>query len=161
MKVRRATGEDIGLVAALWLELVAYHHELDPKLPTTTDDSDEQYAHVVFRHMQNGEGAVFLAVDSRGAIVGYVFGVLTDLAPTLFAPQLGGMVMDLYVQPNVRRRGVGRALYEALAAWFRENDILTIEWDVAFNNPAGRAFWQSVGGRGVMVRMQTILDEDE
>jgi GNAT superfamily N-acetyltransferase len=160
MKVRRATGEDIGFIAALWLELVAYHNALDPDLPTTTDESEEQYAHFVYRYMQRGDGVVFLAVDSKGAIVGYVFGMLTNLVPDLFAPLHGGMVVDLYVQADARRRGVGRALYGALVGWFRAKDVRTVEWDVAANNPAGRAFWQAVGGRDMMVRMQTKLDGD-
>lgn len=160
MKVRRATGEDIGSVAALWLELVAYHNALDPNLPTTTDESEEQYAHFVYRYMQRGDGAVFLAVDSKGAIVGYVFGMLTNLVPDLFAAQYGGMVVDLYVQADARRQGAGRALYEALVAWFSEQEVTTIEWDVAAKNEAGRAFWQSVHGREMMIRMQTKLDGD-
>lgn len=161
MTVRRATGEDIGSVAALWLELVAYHHALDPALPDTTPESDEQYAHFVYRHMQRGDGAVFLAVDSRGAVVGYVFGMTTNLVPDLFAPQGGGLVVDLYVQPAARRRGVGRALYAALVGWFRERDVVVVEWDVAANNPAGRAFWEAMGGRGMMIRMQARLDGDD
>lgn len=161
MKIRRATGEDIGAVAALWLELVAYHNALDPHLPTTTAESEEQYAHFVYRYMQRGDGVVYLAVDSRGAIVGYVFGMLTNLVPDLFAAQYGGMVVDLFVQADSRRRGAGRLLYAALVAWFREQQITTIEWDVAARNTAGRAFWEAVHGREMMIRMQAKLDEDE
>ena len=93
-------------------------------------------------------------------VVGYVLGVVVDLAPEMFAQEASGFLADIYVDAGYRRSGVGRALVEALTAWFREKGLHYFEWHVAARNEDSLAFWRSLGGREVMLRMRAELDDE-
>ncbi|MEL6270657.1 MAG: GNAT family N-acetyltransferase [Chloroflexota bacterium] len=70
-------------------------------------------------------------------------------------------IADIYVQESARRHGHGRALYKAIVDWCALNDLQTLELEVAAHNPAGRAFWQAMGGRELMVRMRAKVNTDD
>lgn len=51
----------------------------------------------------------------------------------------------LAVDPAHRRRGLGRALFEWLAAVARAGGVATVSLEVRADNPAARAFYASLG----------------
>ena len=48
---------------------------------------------------------------------------------------------------------------DALRQWFREQNVTHFDWHVAAQNPDALAFWRSVGGREVMIRMRAVLGD--
>jgi ribosomal protein S18 acetylase RimI-like enzyme len=86
---------------------------------------------------------LLVAYDEAGAPLGFVTGVeLThpDKGTEMFLYELG-------VEESARRRGVGRALVEALAAVAREAGCYDM-WVLAdADNAAARATYASAGGR--------------
>ena len=44
-----------------------------------------------------------------------------------------------------------------MGQWFRSRGIQHMEWYVAARNRDGRTFWESLGGRDIMVRMRMEL----
>ncbi|MFN2555929.1 MAG: N-acetyltransferase family protein [Nitriliruptorales bacterium] len=84
------------------------------------------------------EGGIFwIAEDGEGEeMLGYAAGSLR---------QEGLTVGPVYVRPNVRRRGVGQELLQAIQAWAEETGIPVVEVSVAAGNEVGRSFLESVG----------------
>ena len=161
MHVRPVRRDEIGDIAELWLELVAYHQAFDTDLPVSASGGEEAYARNIYQRLNQPDMAVFVAVNSRGEIVGYVYGFITELVPHTFVQQRGGILADIYVQPRARRQGAGKKLYDAIMDWFiTQHNVDTVEWDVAARNTIGRAFWQAMGGREIMVRMQLKFDQN-
>jgi GNAT superfamily N-acetyltransferase len=66
--------------------------------------------------------------------------------------------MDLYVRSEFRRQGIGRQLVDAMMTWFSEKQIRVVSWDVVAANAETHAFWKAVGGRDLMLRMQTRIE---
>lgn len=161
MTVRRAYRSEAGEIAELWQELVAYHAALDAGLPRMAPDGLDTYAKMLLQRMDRSDTAVFVAVDQKGRLVGYALGLVVDLTPDMFVRQRGGLLADVYVRPSARRQGHGRQLVAAMIAWFRANDLSVVEWDVAAANTMGRAFWRSVGGREMMVRMRVNVKDSD
>ncbi len=72
------------------------------------------------------------------------------------------LLEDLYVDPAVRRSGLGRALLEAAIARARERDCRRIELDTAETNDAALALYRaagfddgaSEGGRALFLRLR-------
>lgn len=159
MPVRLARRDEAGEIAELWLELVTFHHTLDPTLPTAAPDGDVRYAHFVMMHIERPDSAVFVAVNSRGGIIGYALAMTVDLVPETFKKQRAGLLADIYVQPHERRQGYGRALYQAVVDWCNTHGLQTLEWEVAAQNTLGRAFWRAMGGRELMVRMRVGINK--
>jgi L-amino acid N-acyltransferase YncA len=85
-----------------------------------------------------------LVADDRGEVIGY----------TLYFPSYstedaakGFYVEDLYVVPEARGRGVGRALMAAVARACEADGGRCLYWNVRPDNHAGRAFYRAIGAR--------------
>jgi ribosomal protein S18 acetylase RimI-like enzyme len=154
--IRQAAPPDIDAVAQLWLELVSYHREIDPDLPPAAPKGAQRYARRLMDRLDDPLTRVLVA-EIDGAIVGYVLGMVVDLAPEMFMQTASGFLADIYVAAAHRRHGVGRALVDALTAWFKAQGLSYFEWHVAARNEDAVKFWQAVGGRAVMLRMRGEL----
>ncbi len=154
--IRTADLDDIDAIAALWTQLVALHHALDPDLPRAAVKGERRYARRLFDRLDDPDTRVFVA-DQGGEVVGYVLGAIVDLVPEMFEQHTSGFLADIFVAETHRRAGLGRALVEALTDWFREREIAHFEWNVAARNAEGIAFWRAVGGRDTLIRMRADL----
>jgi GNAT superfamily N-acetyltransferase len=158
--IRLLKSEDVDAVAQLWEALVAYHRELDASLPPAAPQGARRYSRRLIDRMDDPMSRVLVA-EVGGKVVGYVLGVVVDLAPEMFSQEPGGCLADIYVDGEYRRAGVGKALVEALTAWFHEKGLRYYEWHVAARNEDSLAFWRSLGGREVMLRMRAEVDDDK
>lgn len=59
----------------------------------------------------------------------------------------GVMLMDLYAEPPVRRRGIGRALMSAVAEAARQRGGSWVVWQAHPDNAEGLAFYRAIGAR--------------
>jgi L-amino acid N-acyltransferase YncA len=89
-----------------------------------------------------------VAVDEHGTVVGWV-AVSRVSTRQVYA---GVVEHSVYVDPAARRRGVGRALLDALIASTEAAGIWTIQSGVFPENVASLAFHQRAGFRVVGVR---------
>lgn len=64
-----------------------------------------------------------------------------------FLAKPGIYLEDLYVQPNMRGRGIGKALLVHLTQLARERDCGRLEWSVLDWNAPSIAFYRSLGAR--------------
>ncbi|MBC8098511.1 MAG: GNAT family N-acetyltransferase, partial [Armatimonadetes bacterium] len=144
----------------LWEQLVAYHQALDPDLPAAAPNGGTLYTRRLIDRLDDPQTRVLVAVLDDGRVVGYALAVLIDLSPEMFIQVSSGFIADLFVDAACRGQGIGRALVMALRAWFAECGVQHFEWFVAAHNPAGRAFWQAMGGREIMLRMRVTLEHD-
>lgn len=159
MIIRAAKTQDAAEIGQLWVQLVEYHRQLDDRMPIAAPDGAERYAYRVQDSIEDSHTKVFVAEDDN-KVVGYVMGVVVDLLPEMFAEERGGFLADIFVLPEYRSKGTGKALVNALKAWFRARDIEHFEWYVATKNTSGIAFWRSVQGEDVMLRMRAKTDSE-
>ncbi|MDX1995692.1 MAG: GNAT family N-acetyltransferase [bacterium] len=143
-------------IGRLWTKLVAYHRVLDDKLPQAADDGDLLYARRILDRLEDTHTKVFVA-QADGETIGFVLGVIVDLVPEMFEPEMGGFLADIFVEEAYRGKGVGRKLVMALSEWFKARGVQHMELYVASRNESGRAFWESVGGREIMRRVRIEL----
>jgi ribosomal protein S18 acetylase RimI-like enzyme len=58
-----------------------------------------------------------------------------------------GHVSFIYVRPDKRGQGSGKALLRALCKWFKEQGVVDVTLGVDSSNPAALAFWERLGFR--------------
>jgi GNAT superfamily N-acetyltransferase len=153
MNIRLATEEDVPAIGQMWEKLAQFHNMLDSALPPAARGGGKVYARRLISRLSDSQTRVIVAEDD-GVLIGYALAVIIDVIPDMFVQENSGFLADIYVDDNYRQQGIGRTLVETVKSWLRENDIHSFEWYVAEHNTVGQRFWESVGGRRVMVRMR-------
>jgi len=154
--IRPATEADAQAIGHLWEKLVSYHHNLDTDLPTATGDGAGIYGRRIANRIEDSHTRALVA-EHDGQVIGFALGVIVDMMPEMFEQETGGFLADIFIEDRYRRLGVGRRLVHEIGQWFRSRGIQHMEWYVAARNRAGRDFWESIGGRDIMVRMRMEL----
>lgn len=91
------------------------------------------------------ESAV-LVDEVDGAVTGAVWAhVYNTPSDPLMVPERRGYVDGLVVASAFRRRGIGRCLMDAAAAWAKGEGAAQLVLTVWAGNVAARAFYQSMG----------------
>jgi ribosomal protein S18 acetylase RimI-like enzyme len=91
------------------------------------------------------------------ALLGFCAGVVRVGPAHLGSPRTGA-ITHIHVAPDGRGRGLGSALYDACATWFRGRDVRAVELEVLAGNAEGRAFWEALGFTVHHVVMHRPLD---
>jgi GNAT superfamily N-acetyltransferase len=156
INIRSATLEDAPTIGALWQELVDFHQALGKDMPIANVRGAKHYAQRIESQVQDSYSHVIVA-DYQGELVGFVVGMIVELLPDVFEAETNGFLADIYLKKDFRRSGIGQLMVQTLAKWFKSRGVERMEWYVAAQNSAGRAFWQEIGGRDVMVRMRIDL----
>ncbi|MEM4666480.1 MAG: GNAT family N-acetyltransferase, partial [Thermofilum sp.] len=69
-----------------------------------------------------------------------------------------GHVHSIAVDPQFRKKGVGRALMEETFRMLRERGVKSVVLEVSIANEAGISFWKSLGFSPVGIRKRFYLD---
>ena len=137
---RRAGPDDLDAVTDLWLEVARHHQGLDPYFALRPDARPEA-RRLLARELADPDAATFVAgAPPEGFCI-----VRIDRAPPIHREIERAEITDLGVRPGARRRGHGRALVEAAAAWARGRGVARMEVRVAAANREGQAFWRALG----------------
>jgi ribosomal protein S18 acetylase RimI-like enzyme len=158
--IRPATDADIESIGHLWEQLVAFHLSLDDRLPAAVRGGGRRYARRLYDKLHDPYACLLVAERGDG-VIGFVLGMIVDLAPDVFEQEASGFLADIYVDTAHRNLGIGRALVNSLTAWFRERGVRYFEWHVAARNEAGIAFWRAMGGDAMMLRMRATIRKDD
>jgi len=130
--VRRATVADLGLVAPLFDAYRQFYG--------CAPDPDAARGFLRDR-LERAESVVFVA-EVDGKAVGFV-----QLYPTFtsIGARRAWILNDLYVAPDARRRGVGRALMDAARRMAEEAGSAWLELATATDNSTAQALYRSCG----------------
>ncbi|GAA3198375.1 GNAT family N-acetyltransferase [Actinocorallia longicatena] len=135
--IREATVEDVPTMLRFVRELAEYEREADQVKAT-----EEQLRRDLF-----GESpAVFahIAEDASGEAVGFA---LWFLSYSTWEGRHGIYLEDLYVTPEARGGGHGKALLQRLAAIAVERGYGRFEWSVLDWNEPSIGFYKGLGAR--------------
>ena len=124
-----------------------YEHELSTELIELT-----------FARLTDPEFAAWGAVarDAGGRAIGFV-NWLTH--PSTWALGAYCYLEDLFVVPDVRGSGTGRALIDTVASWAREHDCAQVYWLTAESNATARGLYDRVAERTGFIHYAIELGE--
>lgn len=134
IRIERATERDVPLLLSFVRELAEY----------------ERASHEVVATLENLRESLFGARRVAEALIAYAGDEAAGMALffhnfSTWTGLRGLYLEDLYVRPEMRGRGVGRALLAHLARLARERDCARFEWAVLnWNEPAIR-FYRNLG----------------
>lgn len=137
IRIREAVEEDVGLVAVLIHQLAEYERLLDEVRMT-----EAGLRQALFGPRPYAEVAI--AEDRDGQPLGFAL-FFHNFSTFLGRP--GIYLEDLFVRPEHRGRGVGRALLRHLAALAVERGCGRLEWSVLDWNEPAIGFYERLGAR--------------
>jgi len=134
VRVRAAAREDVPLLLELFGELARYE-----KLEHLLVADEQMLARALFGERPAAEA---LIAELDGEVVGYA--VFYPTFSTFLAIQ-GIWLEDLFVRPDRRKAGAGRALLAAVAATLVERGGQRLEWSALDWNELALGFYRSLG----------------
>jgi GNAT superfamily N-acetyltransferase len=138
MKIRAATREDIPIILQLIRDLATYE-----RAPEEVTATQEQLAEVLFGERPAAEVALVLEGDQPAGFAVYFQSFSTWLGrPGLY-------LEDLFVKPELRGKGYGRALLVHLARIARDRGCGRMEWAVLDWNEPAIGFYRSLGAQPI------------
>lgn len=136
MSIRFATPDDVPAILALVRELAAYEREPDAVLATEADLHSALFA-------DDPAACCHVAVVDN-EVVGFALWYRTF---STWQGKPGLWLEDLYVRPEARGTGLGKALLVVLARTAVERGWTRFEWWVLDWNAPAQDFYRSVGAR--------------
>lgn len=136
-RIRLAANADVPLILRFIRELAEYERLLHEVVAT-----EERLRETLFGARPAAE--VVIAEDADGAALGFA---LFFHNYSTFLAQPGIYLEDLYVRPEARGRGAGRALLAHLARLARERGCGRLEWWVLDWNESAIRFYRSLGAQ--------------
>ena len=133
-EIRTARAEDVPIILQLVRDLATYE-----RAPNEVTATEEQLVEVLFGPRPSAE--VMLAFEEDTAVGFAVF--FHNFSTWLGRPGL--YLEDLFVKPEVRGKGYGRALLVHLAKIARERGCGRMEWAVLDWNDPAIQFYHKVG----------------
>jgi len=150
--IRPAVRADLPRLGRLGALLVDEHHDFDERrfIPTR-ERTPADYANFLIRQLDDTKSIVLVA-DDHGDVIGYVYA--TDEGydyMSLRGP--AGVLQDILVAPEFRRRGVGEQLLTAAIDTLRARGVSQIVLSTAERNAEAQRLFARAGFRRTMVEM--------
>lgn len=156
MDIRFAETKDIKQIHHLLAQVALVHHVGRPDIFKygTTKYTDEELSVLT----ADKNRPIFVAVDEQDNVTGYAFcifqqhlnnNILTDIK-TLY-------IDDLCVDKNLRGKHIGKALYNAVVAYAKEQSCYNVTLNVWSCNEDAMKFYESCGLKPQKIGLETIL----
>ena len=88
-------------------------------------------------------GILYVCQTDEG-VIGFAHGALR-LTPDYLGSKKVGVITHVFVKDELRKKGAGRMLVEALEHWFEEQKVASVELQVLAPNDSAIQFWESTG----------------
>jgi ribosomal protein S18 acetylase RimI-like enzyme len=155
--IRPATKKDLPHVARLAASLVRLHHSLDPERFFLTENLEQGYEWFLGTELDRKESIIFVAEHSivEGSemeVVGYAWGRLEPRDWMELRDECGRL-HEVFVDPSVRRLGLGQRLVGETLQWLESCGAPRIVLTSAWKNEQAHRFFESLGFRRTMVEM--------
>ena len=146
--IRPGRREDVEEATRLWMRSAEEHTEHD-QIYATAPGAERVMRRFLADLTASSHTFLFVA-ESGGQTVGFISGELREGSPS-FRQRTWASVDDVFVEPDSRNLGIGRALLQSVDAWAKERGANGISLQVAAANRRGRKFYEELGFREVSV----------
>ena len=166
MTIRPFHPKDRAAIDELAIKLHAYFAQVDDmaeSLPFASLRDAHGYMQRMIDDSENMNGAMYVA-EENGHLVGFIQGVIIDHRPgqdvvfdAVHEPRKDGWIGLLYVEPEQRGSGIGRALMDEMKRYFQSKNCDTLRLKVLSGNQPAIAFYEKYGLTAREIEMVTKL----
>lgn len=153
MKIRLAKQEDLEGINSLLYQVLEVHHKGRPDLfyGGVKKYTDEEILGI----LEDPKTPVFVAVEER-KVLGYAFCIFTEVKGSHILRDVKSLYLDdLCVDEACRGKYVGKALYEHVLAFAKENGCYNLTLNVWSCNAGAMRFYEKMG----LAPQKTVLEK--
>jgi ribosomal protein S18 acetylase RimI-like enzyme len=150
--IRELKKQDLPEVKAIFGEFVRYHQQCDIVFEKIAS-ANEMWGDYVYRSHTQDENCRFLVAELDGHIIGYCLGRIAQ-KPPIYQAKMIGEIGNIAVKEGYKRQGIGGKLFTTIREWFIEHSVDHIEIEAATANPQSVGFWEKMGGRAFIKKME-------
>lgn len=150
MEITVAKDAHIPGIVEVWKELMDFHMDIDPRFTRSENGHISFEKHL--RDMIGSEDTHILVALDNNTVVGFSICQIGK-HPPVFEHETYGLISDMAVKSDYRRRGIGERMLTKIYKWFESRNINRIELSVAARNQVGYSFWKKHGFRDYMHRL--------
>ena len=152
-KIRRATVNDIEILAKLLYEVQSVHHHVRPDLfkENTKKYTDDELVNII----KNDSTPIF--VYENGKILGYAFCIIKEEISHTLTNIKTLYIDDLCVDENARRNHIGMKLYNFVLEYAKSIKCYNLTLNVWADNINALKFYEKIGLKSQKIGMEKIL----
>jgi len=161
IRVRAATGEDLGALGAMAADLVRQHHAYDAKRFVLPRDVERGYREWFGRELKNADAVLLVAeltATDPPTLGGYLYGRMEGRDWNLLLDRHAAL-HDILVLPDARGHGAGEALIRAFQSLVGERGLPRIVLHSASPNAGAQRLFAKLGFRPTMVEMTCEIED--
>lgn len=140
--VRRASERDLDDVAELMIRFYRFNEEFDPAWTLGEEDPDKVKG-ILAEYMERGD--LILVAEVEGRVVGFLRAGIVE--NKLLERSRIGLLRELYVKPEYRRRGIARKLIEEASEELKRRGAQLIAAEFPGLNVVAEDFYRKLGFR--------------
>ncbi len=149
IRLRPAKESDLPALVPLLLRLKRLNEEFDPLL-RVRDDAEAQAKEIVRAQVADPKAVVLVAEGTgadRDKVVGFVRAIVRERP--FYAPEHEGVILDIYLLPLYRRKGVGEYLLSEVSAALKAKGAGVVTAEFPAQNEIAVRFYAKRGFRPV------------
>jgi len=154
--IRDAREDDLDGVSRLWGQLADHHEGLSDHF-LLAPDSKKRWSKYLNEKFEEISTKLVVA-EEDGEIVAFMLCMLEPNHP-IFKERKIGVISDVYVKQQRRRKGLAKKMLDVAVAWFKKNKVRTVRLNVAAANLEARAAWHMLGFDPLMIDKRLNLDK--
>lgn len=156
IKIRDANEADIIDIIELRRQLDDFHAELRPEQFVSADLYNEQTVKAFFEAEKSR--VVVGVIPQTDEIIAYaILNTERTAARTIFRQRTMIYINDLCVREELRRKGIGRQLFQFILDYAKKMNVDAVELDVFASNQEAVRLYESIGMKEKTRRMELKL----
>jgi ribosomal protein S18 acetylase RimI-like enzyme len=145
VEFRKATEKDLQSLVELNVRLKRLNEEFDPLLRVRADIAEKSREY--FGEALRSPNSLVVVAEDNGKVVGFIKADIRER--TFYEPRMEGNIVEFYLLPEYRRRGVGANLLDYTVKLLKEKaEIITAEFPTL--NEIAVEFYTKLGFRGII-----------
>ena len=150
MEIALARDSHVPGIIKVWEELMELHKEIDHRFPLK-DNAHLEFKKHIEGILKSKDTYILVALDGS-RVAGFSICQIGRYPP-VFQQETYGIISDMAVKAEFRRKGTGEKMLKKIYEWFRTQNIDKIELSVAARNQIGYSFWKKHGFKDYMHRL--------
>jgi GNAT superfamily N-acetyltransferase len=152
--IRNATSSDATVVASLLRKMMTDEMEFSGGYQISSDEKEWNKLNEIILKNINDENFIYKIaeeIEGKRPIIGVSEAKMINRA-FLLQPTFVLHIHSLYVDPDYRKKGIGKSLMEAVISWGTERKCEELELDVFVNNDA-QVLYKNLGFQPFEIKM--------